>query len=142
MNNGKIGEKLFQQAMQNKGYKVEDVSNNPSYWNKDIDFIITSPTTGITKTFEVKWDAKLNKTGNLFIEIVNPRSWGFNGWFKFIEADYLVYGDAISEQFYIIDVKYLKDFMATKKHSFEYKECSDGAEGYLVPLKSVDHLKL
>lgn len=142
MPNGKLGEQLFQQAMQNKGYKVEDVSENSSYWNKDIDVIITSPTTGETKKFEVKWDEKINKTGKLFIEMINPRSEGCCGWFEFIKADYLAYGDAISKQFYIIDVEYLKDFMSKKKRNFEYKICSDGAEGYVVPLKRVQYQTL
>lgn len=46
MNNGKYGEQLFAQIMENGGYKVNDVSGNPEYWSKDIDFLITSPTTG------------------------------------------------------------------------------------------------
>ena len=43
MSNGKQGEKLFAQIMTDCGYKVEDVSNNPDYWYKDIDSFITSP---------------------------------------------------------------------------------------------------
>lgn len=142
MANGKQGEQLFKQIMQNRNYQVEDVSNNPSYWNKDIDIILTSSTTGLTKTFEVKFDERINKTGNLFIEMINPRSEGMLGWFEFIEADYLAYGDAISKQFYIIDVEYLKDFMSEKKRNYEYKICSDGAEGYLVPLKRIQYQTL
>jgi hypothetical protein len=69
--------------MENRNYKVEDVTNNPCYWNKDIDFIITSPTTGDVKTFEVKWDSKINKTGNLFLELLSARSEGGNGWYRF-----------------------------------------------------------
>ena len=138
MNNGKQGEQLFQQIMQQRGYQVVDVSNNSQYFDKDIDVLLTSSTTGETKSFEIKWDTKLNSTGNLFIEMINPRSEGCCGWFEFIQADYLAYGDSIAKQFYIIDVEYLKDFMAKKKRIYEYKRCSDGAEGYLIPL---EHLK-
>lgn len=60
--------------MRERNYTVEDVSNNPDFWPKDIDFIITSPTTGETKTFEVKWDSNIHYTKNLFLEIENPRS--------------------------------------------------------------------
>jgi hypothetical protein len=49
----------------------------------DIDFIVTSPTTGETKTFEVKWDSRINKTGNLFLEIMSKYSKGCKGWFEF-----------------------------------------------------------
>ena len=42
--------------MNAKGFVVKDVSGNADYFSKDIDFIITNPTTGNTRTFEVKWD--------------------------------------------------------------------------------------
>jgi hypothetical protein len=42
--------------MENRGYTIKDVSNNPDYWSDDIDFLITSPTSGLTKSIEVKWD--------------------------------------------------------------------------------------
>lgn len=142
MNNGKYGEQLFKQIMQERNYTVEDVSNNSDYFYKDIDFILTSSTSGLVKTFEVKWDERINQTGNLFIEMINPRSEGCCGWFEFIKADYLAYGDAVSKQFYIIDVKYLKDFMSKNKNSFKYKRCSDGAEGYVVPLKYIQYQQL
>ena len=142
MPNGKQGELLFKQIMQDKGYIVEDTTNNSDYWSKDIDFIVTSTATGAVKTFEVKYDNRLNSTGNLFIETINPRSEGCCGWFEFIQADYLAYGDSITNQFYIIDVEYLKDFMAKKKRNFEYKICSDGAEGYAVPLKRIEYKTL
>jgi hypothetical protein len=32
--------------MKDRGYAVEDVSGNQEYWDKDIDFIITSSTSG------------------------------------------------------------------------------------------------
>jgi hypothetical protein len=66
-----------------KGYEVVDVSNNEEYWGKDIDFIVTSSTTGITKTFEVKWDYWTGKTNCIFVEIANIHSKGGQGWFKF-----------------------------------------------------------
>lgn len=67
--------------MENRNYSVVDVSDNPDYWYKDIDFIITSPTSGETKTFEVKWDSRINRTGNLYIELTNIHSKGGKGWF-------------------------------------------------------------
>jgi hypothetical protein len=66
--------------MLGRNYEVVDVSNNPDYWYKDIDFILTSPTSGLTKTFEVKWDSRINRTGNLFLEISSINSKGGKGW--------------------------------------------------------------
>ena len=135
MNNGKQGEKLFQQIMQNKGYLVEDVSNNPLYWNKDIDFVITSPTTGVTKTFEVKFDSRLNKTGNLYLELVNINSQNGDGWYKFCQADYIAYGDAITNTFYIIPLLELRE--KVQHMPKRVAQCGNDSVGQLVALSSL-----
>ena len=138
MGNGKQGEQLFQQAMQNKGYKVVDVSNNPSYWNKDIDFVITSPATGATKTFEVKYDSKLNKTGNLYLELANINSKGGKGWFEFCQADYLAYGDAITNTFYIIPLLELRE--KVEHLPKRIAQCGNDSIGQLVALSSLKNI--
>ena len=56
------------------GYIVNDVSGDPQYFDKDIDFFIANPSTGVTRSFEVKWCQRISDTGNLFLEIENPRS--------------------------------------------------------------------
>lgn len=108
-NIGKYGEALFRDRMSSLSYKVNDVSGNPEYWEKDIDFIITSPHTNLTKTFEVKFDSRINSTGNLYLELTNVHSKGGRGWFDFCQADYLAYGDARAEVFYIIPLAELKE---------------------------------
>jgi hypothetical protein len=59
------------------------MTTNPDYWSKDIDFIVTSPTTGDTKSFEVKFDTKISKTNNLYLELGNVHSKGGLGWYRF-----------------------------------------------------------
>ena len=95
--------------MESRNYKVEDTTNNPQYYYKDIDFIVTSSTSGLTKTFEVKWDYCINKTGNLYLEIENIHSKGCKGFYEFCEADYLAYGDAVSRTFYIVPLLELRE---------------------------------
>lgn len=138
MSNGKQGETLFKQIMQNRKYQVEDVSTNPSYWRKDIDFIITSPTTGLTKTFEVKWDTKIHKTNNLYLELVNVNSDGGYGWFEFCRADYLVYGDAVSKTFYIIPLLELRE--RVKSLPKRVSQCGNDSIGQLVSLKQISDI--
>jgi hypothetical protein len=65
--------------MESRNYTVVDVSGNPAYFDKDIDFIITSATSGLTKTFEVKWDSCINRTGNLYLELTNINSKQWSG---------------------------------------------------------------
>lgn len=138
MNNGKQGENLFKQIMESRNYKVEDVSGNEEYWDKDIDFIITSSTTGITKTFEVKFDSRINQTGNLYLEIANIHSQGGKGWFEFCQADYVAYGDALNGTFYIISLLELRE--RVKRLPKRQVNCGTDSIGLLVSLKDIDDI--
>lgn len=135
MANGKIGERLFQQIMEGRNYKVEDVSMNPDYWYKDIDFFVTSSTSGERKSFEVKWDSCISRTGNLYLELTNVHSKGGKGWYKFCEADYLAYGDAKNRIFYIIPLLELKK--KVEQLPSRYAKCGYDSTGLLVSLKDI-----
>lgn len=139
MSSGRQGELLFQQRMQELNYSVQDVSGNPDYWYKDIDFIATSPRTGATKTFEVKWDSRINSTGNMYLELTNIHSKGGRGWFNFCEADYLAYGDAAAQVFYIIPLAELKDRVNAMQRQ-RYAQCGDDSTGLLVSLKDIQDI--
>lgn len=135
MNNGTQGELLFQQIMESRNYTVANVSNDERYWDKDIDFIVTSSASGLTKSFEVKWDSRINKTGNLYLEIANINSKGGKGWFEFCQADYLAYGDATNGTFYIIPLLELRE--RVKKLQPRQINCGFDSVGYLVPLTDI-----
>lgn len=132
---GKQGERLFQQIMESRNYAVQDVSGDPDYWYKDIDFIVTSPTSNLTKTFEVKYDSRIHSTGNLYLELTNIHSRGGKGWFEFCEADYLVYGDAINNIFYVIPVQELRE--KVKMLPARSARCGYDSTGLLVSLKDI-----
>lgn len=124
--------------MKDRGYVVNDVSSNSDYWYRDIDFIITSPTTGAVKSFEVKWDSRINSTGNLYLELTNIHSKGGQGWYKFCEADYLAYGDAVSKVFYVIPMAKLKE--RVKQLPQRYAQCGQDSTGLLVSLGAIKDL--
>lgn len=134
MNNGRDGELLFYNIMNSRNYQVNDVSNNPNYWNKDIDFIIKSNTTGLVKSFEIKWDNVIYYTNNLFLEYYNPRSkqWNYDGWWEHCEADYLAYGDSYNKVFYIIPMPELKE--RVRQLPYRSAKTADGAKGLLVSI--------
>lgn len=143
MNSGKLGrqgELLFAERMENGGYKVCDVSGNPAYWSQDIDFIIQSPHTGRIKSFEVKYDSRINSTGNLFLETesINSKQWNYEGWFLHCQADYLVYGDAVEEIFYVIPMKELKERVAQLPQ--RVARCGNESKGLLVSLNDIKDL--
>ena len=138
MNNGKQGEALFSQIMTEKGYRVVDVSGNPEYWHKDIDFIITSPNTGSVKTFEVKWDSRIGQTGNLYLELSNRHSKGGQGWFNFCQADYLAYGDANARFFYVIPMQELRK--RAEQLPSRMTNCGTDSIGQLVAIKDIEDI--
>lgn len=103
-NLGNLGEQVFSHKMKEAGYIVNNVSGDPEYWEKDIDFFCINPETHASRSFEVKFDARINQTGNLYLELSNIHSKGGQGWFNFTQADFLAYGDAATKTFYIIDM--------------------------------------
>ncbi len=138
MTKGRTGEILFKQRAEQLGYTVQDVSNNPDYWYKDIDFILTSPTTGVTKTFEVKWDSCIGRTGNLYLEETNVHSRGGIGWFNFCQADYIAYGDAANKRFYIIPREELKK--RASEVTYRSAKCGHDSTGQLLALNDIQDL--
>ena len=137
------GEYELKTYLREQGHKVQDVSNNPDYWKKDIDLIVDD-----THTVEVKWDSKLYDTGNLFVETLSDTEYKRAGWFKFCEADTLAYGDAVNKYFYLFDFEALKEHI--EAHKGDYKTVvaadygKDGikkfSEGYLVPIDTLSGL--
>lgn len=124
--------------MRNSGYTVNDVSGNPDYWYRDIDFIITSPTTGAVKSFECKWDSRIAQTGNLYLELTNVHSKGGKGWYEFTEADFIAYGDAQNRLFYVIPLLELKQRISTLPQ--RVVNCGYDSTGLLVNLRDISDI--
>ena len=134
-NIGKYGEALFRDKISRLDYTVVDVSNNPTYWDKDIDFIITSHRSGLTKSFEVKYDSRINSTGNLYLELTNVHSKGGRGWYEFCKADFLAYGDAQAQVFYIFPLDALRERVS--KLNARQARCGGDSTGLLVALTDI-----
>ena len=131
------GEYEVKKFLRGRGIQVEDVSDKPQYWAKDIDLIATNPLTGASAAIEVKLDARINDTGNFFVEFENPRSKNSKGWFHFCEADFLYYIDSHTYITYIIKIDELRRFIATHKRDLAIKSTFDGSIGYIVPLAAM-----
>lgn len=140
-NSGKEGERRCKEMLEQWGYGVQDVSANPEYYYKG-DLILTSPTSGQQKMMEVKWCERINDTNNLYLEIWSAGSWRKNcdGWFKWCEADYLAYGDAVSGQFYIFDMAALHK--RAKMVPYKERRCGRDSVGQIVSLDDVRDLIL
>lgn len=133
-NIGNLGEQVFSHKMKEAGYTIQNVSADPNYWDKDIDFLVTSPS-GNTRSFECKYDTRLSTTGNLYLELSNVHSKGGRGWFSFCQADYLAYGDASTKTFYIFDMEELRERVQYLPD--RQTNCGQDSIGLLVRLRDV-----
>lgn len=141
----KAGELEAMEVLGRAGYEVELVSGDCEYWYKDIDIIAQKDTT--VETIEVKWDRRISKTSNLFIEHTSDYEQHKAGWYKFCEADYLLYGDWINGIFYKIPFDEVKRLIAARTKRGIIKEKSaieyhlNGKQktsiGYILPLDYV-----
>lgn len=137
MTNSKQGEQLFKQLMEQRGNKVEDLTAEKPYQIQDIDFKITSPS-GITKFFEVKYDSKINTTGNLFVEFFNAHNYAGLGWYEFCKANYIAYGDAHTNTFYCFLLEDLRQLVSSHKFNVATAD-NENIAGYLVPLRLIEN---
>lgn len=129
---GKEGERLIRDFYENRHYAdkikdgelkrrkriyISDVSNEPFYQKIDVDFLLCDMRYfGIKPLIkiEVKWDEKVNSTGNMVIELKSKNlTDGYEsvGWYKKTKAHYLYYGDAKSKKFYIFTLKELREYV-------------------------------
>lgn len=131
------GEYQLRWFLREHGYIVKDVSSDPTYWEQDIDMIATNVFSHETVTIEVKWDNQLSQTGNLFIELENPRSQNGKGWLEFCLADYLAYGDAVNGIFYFIKLSDLRNYIYESKEDLRKRSSWDGSVGYTIPIREV-----
>lgn len=84
---GKVAEAKVAKHLLNKGYEVEDVSENKLYQGKDTDFLATK--NGVSYTIEVKGDDNYEQTGNVCVEEYQHLEKGTLGWRYYCEADFL-----------------------------------------------------
>ena len=136
MVNGTMGERAVYKFLMQQGYKIEDVTLQPQYWEKDIDYIVTNPQSGAQAAIEVKCDSRMARTGNFFIETKNPRSQGGKGWLYFCQADFIYYLDSINEILYIFKTYQLKEFIKQNQAYLKTRETNDGAQGYALKVEA------
>ena len=162
------GEKFLKQYLRSIGYTVIDVHKNEQYFDKDIDMFATRQPDSIEEpvAIEVKWDSKINHTGNLFLEFRHRK---FDkdgavihqdtGWFNICQADLLFYGDSKNKKYYVFKFPELKRYIYSHKMNYPTTEVPDygtkdvvkdergriiqtlyirgSGNGWLVPLKEL-----
>lgn len=138
---GKIGETLVIECLRGRGHEVEDVSDNPAYWEKDIDLICSG------KTVEVKYDTNINRTKNMFLErdvFYKKDRKSKDGWFYYTQAEYLFYVNATIAEVYIFYMEDLRKYVKENLYSgfISIGTCFDSykeTKGFLVKPQYIPH---
>jgi len=107
--------------------EVEDVSGNPEYFKKDIDFILQGA------TYEVKIDTY--DTGHCFLETISNARTGALGWLFVSQAKWLIYAFPKQDVAYAADMRTLRNWFLDNIYWFIVnqkgkKVKTDNGEGY------------
>ena len=135
---GKRGERMVAAALEARGHKITDLSDNLEARRKDIDLLLLNKQQQTT-TLEIKNDLASERTGNFFIETYNSRnkSHSLKGWFFYCEAVYICFLQETARIAHIVLLDELK--AAIKAH--KYKEVNTyETRGYIVPVSDITNL--
>lgn len=118
-----IGEKKAYDYLISSGWEVQDLTQCEAFFSKDIDFLIIR---GQEQHYiEVKWDNWIHQTGNMFIETTTDLDFNKDGWFKFCRAEFIFYGDARNELFYVYRLDDLKAYIQEVYNSLQARKAPD-----------------
>jgi len=118
---------------------VEDVSKDPHYQKKDIDFIVNL-TTGNQLKVDVKYDTRIDQTGHVFIELISNNTRWSPGNFLYSEADLFLYIFAKSEQVLILPLKETRDYVYSRCEGYKIGRCPNYGYGGKLLYSSLGRL--
>lgn len=128
---GKYGERLFKNLALQNGFEVEDKTEDKSYFEKDIDFIISK--SDIKTTCEVKSCNLIWRTGNFVVEKTEDVERNKKGWYYKSEADLFIHVDIRNEIIRIFEFKHLREFIELMLWENENKQRNTTCKLWVVP---------
>lgn len=117
------GEALAKQCLTANGFQIIDRRSDPAYQKKDIDF--TAIKDGRQVDIEVKWDSRIHKSGAMFLELLTDIQGNRPGWANYTAADFIFYGDAERQIFYIFPVGAMRQYLREHKGEYETRIAND-----------------
>lgn len=110
---GKQAERLVKDFLLNRGYTVQDVSEEQENYQDDVDFIVQKD--GRTSKIEVKLDTRLAETQNIAFEDVfylKDKETGQTetraGYYHYSQCDFLIFVSPADNSLYIVHFAKLK----------------------------------
>lgn len=106
---GKYGENLFKTWALQDGFAVEDKTEDESYYEKDIDFILKKNNYEVS--CEVKSCNRIWETGNFIVEKMEDIEKDKKGWYYKSQAELFVHVDVHNEIIRIFRFEQLRKFV-------------------------------
>ena len=124
---GKQAEQLVKDFLTNKGYAVQDVSEDCDNYQNDVDFIVQKD--GRTNKIEVKLDTRLAQTQNIAFEdafYLKDKELGRTevkpGYYHYSQCDFLIFVSPDDNKLYIVHFSKLKEQEETLKSTFKIRK--------------------
>lgn len=122
---GKQVEQLVKDFLINRGYAVQDVSEDCDNYQNDVDFIVQKD--GRTSKIEVKLDTRLAKTQNIAFEDVfylKDKELGRteikSGYYHYSQCDFLIFVSPDDNKLYVVHFRKLKENEADFQNCFRF----------------------
>lgn len=142
---GKIGETAVYNYYNSRGIDIIDVSHNPFYQAKDIDFIING------QSVEVKTGTKIKDYQQICLELVSNSDKDFfrKGFLFTTEAEVIIFYSPQEQKMYQIIVSELRKYYNDNKDNIETRVVYNNEFGSVIkesvlafiPLKDLQKLK-
>lgn len=122
---GKQAEQLVKDFLTNKGYAVQDVSEDCDNYQNDVDFVVHKD--GRTSKIEVKLDTRLAKTQNIAFEDVfylkdkeTGQTETREGYYHYSQCDFLIFVSPADKNLYMVHFRKLKENNDLLKKCFKF----------------------
>ena len=124
---GKQAEQLVKDYLTDRGYTVQDVSEEQDNYQNDVDFIVQKD--GRTSKIEVKLDTRLAETQNIAFEdafYLNDKETGQTetreGYYHYSQCDFLIFVSPVDNSLYMVHFAKLKEQEETLQQEFKSKK--------------------
>ena len=122
---GKQAEQIVKDYLTDRGYTVQDVSEEQDNYQNDIDFIVQKD--GRTSKIEVKLDTRLAKTQNIAFEDVfylkdkeTGQTETREGYYHYSQCDFLIFVSPADNSLYMVHFRKLKENEISLENCFKF----------------------
>ena len=124
---GKQAEQLVKDYLTDRGYTVQDVSEEQDNYQNDVDFIVQKD--GRTSKIEVKLDTRLAETQNIAFEDVfylkdkeSGQTETREGYYHYSQCDFLIFVSPADNSLYMVYFAKLKEQEEALQQEFKSKK--------------------